>query len=136
MIDYLGGSASGSGGGQPEHEVNLRINGNKGRLGSRLSVNWQSGTRVDGSANGGQVLEFSDLTTVDLRVFYTFQPARPRDENPSFLSGARISFGVNNMFDERLDVRDAAGLTPISYQPDLLDARGRIISFEFRKLFR
>jgi hypothetical protein len=32
-------------------------------------------------------------------------------------------------------VRDAAGLVPTSYQPDLLDPLGRTVSISIRKLF-
>jgi hypothetical protein len=32
-------------------------------------------------------------------------------------------------------VRDAAGLVPNSYQPDLLDPLGRTVSISIRKLF-
>ena len=42
---------------------------------------------------------------------------------------------VNNLFDTKPRVRDAAGNVPLSYQPDLLDPLGRTIMVSFRKLF-
>jgi hypothetical protein len=42
---------------------------------------------------------------------------------------------VDNVFDEKQRVRDAAGLTPVNYQPDLLDPQGRTIRISLRKLF-
>ena len=52
-----------------------------------------------------------------------------------WMRGARVSLSVENLFDERLDVRDATGAVPISYQPDLLDPQGRVVQLSFRKLF-
>ena len=42
---------------------------------------------------------------------------------------------MENLFDARQTVRTAGGLTPISYQPDLLDPVGRTLKFTLRKLF-
>lgn len=136
VIDYLGGSSAGSRGGQPEHEVQLRASGNLGRLGSRVEVNWQDDSFVDGGEDASRRLDFSSLTTVDARIFYSFRPERTGGDSSSFLSGARLSLRVDNLFDERLQVTDAYGLTPVNYQPDLLDPRGRTVSIQFRKLFQ
>jgi len=40
-----------------------------------------------------------------------------------------------NLFNQRMRVRDADGVTPVSYQPDYLDPLGRSIKISFRKLF-
>jgi hypothetical protein len=42
---------------------------------------------------------------------------------------------VNNIFDTKPKVRDAAGGVPFNYQPDLLDPLGQTISVSIRKLF-
>jgi outer membrane receptor protein involved in Fe transport len=49
--------------------------------------------------------------------------------------GLRVSVGVNNVFDQRLRVTDPTGVTPISFQPDLLDPLGRSVSISIRKQF-
>lgn len=71
--------------------------------------------------NGGTTgdLRFSDFTTVNLRVFANLaeQPSLVR-EMP-WLRGTRVTLGVNNLFDSRLQVRDALGETPLNYQPDI-----------------
>jgi hypothetical protein len=36
---------------------------------------------------------------------------------PDWMRGMRVSLNVNNLLDSRPEVRDAAGLTPINYQP-------------------
>jgi iron complex outermembrane receptor protein len=52
-----------------------------------------------------------------------------------WLRGARISLSVGNLLNSRLQVRDAAGLTPLSYQPGYLDPLGRSVRISIRKLF-
>ena len=49
--------------------------------------------------------------------------------------GARITFAITNLTDNRERVRDASGATPLRYQPDLLDPFGRTIKISIRKLF-
>ena len=52
-----------------------------------------------------------------------------------FFRGSSIRLDVNNVLNTRPKVRDANGLTPLSYQPDLLEPVGRTIGITFRKLF-
>ena len=47
----------------------------------------------------------------------------------------RVTLGVDNIFDSRQRVRDATGMTPVSYQPDYLDPLGRTVRVSVRKLF-
>ena len=80
--------------------------------------------------------DFDDIVPAgDLALFADLglQPALVR-KSP-FFRGARISLVVNNLFASRVGVRDAAGMTPISYQPGYLDPLGRSIRISFRKLF-
>ncbi|HAD84351.1 MAG TPA: hypothetical protein DCG71_05850, partial [Brevundimonas sp.] len=51
-----------------------------------------------------------------------------------WLKGARVSVGVENIFDQRLEVRDGLGNTPLSYQPDYLDPLGRTFRISLRKI--
>src|SRR5690606_22900920 len=95
---------------------------------------WQSGTEVRGGPLGGEDLSFSDLTTVNLRLFADLG-MQPIARRHPFLRGARATISVDNVFDSRLKVRTDAGETPVSYQPDYLDPLGRTIRVSFRKLF-
>ena len=52
-----------------------------------------------------------------------------------WLRGTRLTVSVDNLFNERQRVRDATGVTPVNYQPDLLDPLGRTVRVSFRKLF-
>ena len=61
--------------------------------------------------------------------------ARWEDRGTLLLRGTQVRFGVENLFDSKQKVRDNARLTPVGYQPDLLDPQGRTVSFSIRKLF-
>jgi len=52
-----------------------------------------------------------------------------------WLRGARVTLSVTNLFDQRIDVRDGTGATPLSYQSAYLDPAGRTITLSLRKLF-
>lgn len=138
VLDFLGGSAAGNRGGRPRHEVEGQAGIFKNGLGARLTANWQSGTTVTGvpSARGGTAtdLTFSDVATVNLRLFANLGEQSWVARNP-WLRGTRIALSVNNVFNSRPEVRDAAGLTPLGYRPDELDPLGRTIRLSIRKLF-
>jgi len=132
-LDYLHGDAAGSAGGTPRHAVQAQAGYFNNGLGARLAANWRSGTHVDTLT--GDNLHFSPLATFDLRLF-----ANPGDipevavKHP-WLRGTQIRFEINNIFDSKPKVRDAAGDVPLNYQSDLLDPLGRTIGITIRKLF-
>jgi hypothetical protein len=133
-LDLLDGSASGSSGGTPRHQVEMRAGASKNGLGVRLEGEWRSATQVRGGASGGQELRFSDLATVGLRVFADLG-RQPFARGKPWLRGVRASLSVDNIFDEKQRVRAADGTTPITYQPDYLDPQGRIVRLSLRKVF-
>jgi hypothetical protein len=132
-LDYLHGDASGQGGGTPRHQVEAQAGWSNNGLGARLGANWRSGTRVNTLT--GDDLHFSPRATFDLRLF-----ANPGDipevtlKHP-WLRGTQFRLEVNNLFDSKPKVRDAAGVVPLNYQGDLLDPLGRTIRISIRKLF-
>ena len=132
-IDYLHGGAAGSSGGTPRHDVEAQGGWSNNGLGARVIANWRSGTTV--SALNGDDLHFSPYGTLALRLF-----ANPGDipevavKHP-WLRGTQFRLEVNNLFNSRPQVRDAAGIVPNNYQPDLLEPLGRTIMISFRKLF-
>ncbi|HEY0625230.1 MAG TPA: TonB-dependent receptor [Allosphingosinicella sp.] len=138
-LDLLNGSATGSRGGQPEHEVEFQAGLFKNGFGGRLNANWQSGTFVRGgpAGFGGERsdLRFSPFFTVNARLFADLGQQRSLVEKYPFLRRTRVSLVVDNIFDSRLRVRDEAGVTPVSYQPDLIDPLGRSIRISIRKQF-
>jgi hypothetical protein len=132
-LDYLHGDATGSSGGTPRHQVQAQLGWFNNGLGARIGANWQSATDVD-TLNGNN-LHFSPVGTFDLRLF-----ANPGDipevvvKHP-WLRGTQIRLEVNDVFNTRPHVHDAAGNVPINFQPDLLNPLGRTIMISFRKLF-
>jgi iron complex outermembrane receptor protein len=134
-LDFLDGSAAGNTGGTPRHQVELRAGAFLNGFGARLNVDWQSGTRVRGGADGDGDLFFSDRTTVNLRLFANLGQQRSLVRAVPFLRNSRISLAVNNVFDTRVGVTDALGETPLSYQPFYLDPLGRSVTISFRKQF-
>ncbi|WP_441339462.1 TonB-dependent receptor [Novosphingobium sp. Chol11] len=134
-LDLLNGDATGSSGGQPRHEVEARVGYTNNGLGARLSVDWESGTHVDGALGGTSRLDFGSLATANLRLFANLGQMPSLVKNHPFLRGSRVSIGIDNVFNTRRDVTNATGGTPLRYQPGYLDPLGRTISISFRKLF-
>lgn len=132
-LDFLSGSAAGSLGGTPRHQLEFRANLFRDGFGGRLDVDWQSGTRVTGV--GGSDLEFSPRTTVNLRLFANLGQQRDLVRAVPFLRGSRLSLNISNLFDETVDVRDALGQNPVNFQPDRIDPLGRAVTISFRKQF-
>jgi hypothetical protein len=139
LLDLLGGSATGANGGQPRHVVEAQAGGTWKGFGTRISANWQSGTTVNGGAaaisGGAGALRFSSLATANLRLFANLGQMQKLVQKHPWLRGTRITIGVNNLFDTRLKVHDANGLTPLSYQPGYVDPIGRSVKIGIRKLF-
>jgi len=132
-LDLLAGDAIGARGGVPRHRLEAQAGLVKDGLGVRLSGDWQSATRVNDGA--GDALRFGALATVNLRLFANLgvQPGLVR--NRPWLRGTRVSLVVDNLFNARQQVTDAAGNVPLSFQPALLDPLGRTARLQFRKLF-
>jgi len=112
-------------------ELEFNLGGARNGFGGRLTARWRSSTEA---ASALDTLQFSDLTTVGLRLFADLGLQPIAREYPA-LRGARLTLIVDNLFDERQDVRNAQGLTPLNYQPDLLDPQGRTIRLTVRKVF-
>ncbi|GGE20029.1 TonB-dependent receptor [Polymorphobacter glacialis] len=139
VLDLLNGSATGNSGGEPRHEIEARAGIGKNGLGARLSVNWQSATSVlrdpTGATTSPDDLFFSSLATVNLRLFADLGQRRSLVAKAPFFRGSRISLGIDNIADARLNVRDREGVVPINYQRDIIDPLGRTVTLSFRKLF-
>ncbi len=139
-LDLLNGSAMGGGGGQPRHEVEAQFGFSEKGLGARLSADWKSGTTVRGGAGAGPGaaagdLNFSDLAKINLRLFADLGAQRNLVQQHRWLRGSRVTLSITNLFDQRIQVKDANGVTPLSYQPAYLDPAGRVVKLSVRKLF-
>ena len=130
-LDLLNGDVLLDPTGISSDELELNLGGARNGFGGRLTARWRSGTEANSALD---TLRFSGLTTVGLRLFADLGLQPIAREYP-LLRGARLALIVDNLFDARQDVRNAQGLTPLNYQPDLLDPQGRIIRLTVRKVF-
>jgi hypothetical protein len=136
VFDLLNGSAASNSGGQPRNEVEAQLGYTQAGYGARLSADWKQGTTVRGGATSATGdLTFSDIATVSLRLFVMFDQQPELLKKWPVLKGSRLTLSATNLFDQRVSVHDANGLTPISYQPAYLDPVGRVVGIGFRKLF-
>lgn len=136
LIDRLHGGSLGQGGGQPTHEIEAQAGITRNGLGARLSANWQSATTVDsGSGLAADRLHFGDLATVNFRLFANLGGMPELVADHPWLRGTRLTVSIDNIFNARQRVTDVNHVTPVNYQPDLLDPTGRTIRVSFRKLF-
>lgn len=131
-LDYLHGEPIGQTGSRPRHEVQFETGYYNNGYGARLQGNWRSGTEVDSSSGD---LEFSPYFDLDLRLFANLNENFDLVSKHPIFRGASVRFDINNIFNNRPKVRDEAGLTPLGYQPDLLEPIGRTVGITFRKLF-
>ncbi len=134
-LDLLDGDAIGSGGGVARHQIDGSIAYTRMTYGVKLSFTSRGGTRTEGGAVDAGDLDFSGLTTFNLRAFANFSRTQLAREHP-WLRGTRVTLTVNNLFDKRVKVVDGTGAVPASYQPDLLDPVGRLLTLSLRKQFQ
>lgn len=133
-LDLLNGSATGSTGGSPRHQFELSGGWFNNGLGFRINGKHQTATRVNGGLTGSD-LRFSDLSTLNLRLFVNLDDRGSLTEKVPFLKGSRIAFRVDNIFDDIQTIRDGNGLIPLSYQTGFVDPVGRYVEIDFRKRF-
>ena len=136
VLDLLNGSATSSNGGASRHEVELSGGMFHKGFGLRLQGTYKSGTTANGTGlPGSNDLRFSDLAAVNAFLFVNIdQQARVVKAMP-FLKGSRVTFRVENILNDIVDVRDQNGNVPLGYQPGYIDPRGRVFELSFRKRF-
>jgi hypothetical protein len=135
-LDLLNGAPASSTGGQYRNEIEGQLGVTMGGFGARISEDWREATFVQGVAGvpTGN-LTFSSITTLNLRLWDNFAQQRAVIKRLPWLRGTRVTIAITNLLDERVDVRDSLGATPISYQPGYIDPVGRAVTLSVRKLF-
>jgi outer membrane receptor protein involved in Fe transport len=98
-----------------------------------VTGNWRSATEVAGGPSGS--LRFSPFARADLRLFANLGEQFGLVAKNPWLRGTQLRFDVENIFNAKPKVRDRLGMTPVNYQPDLLDPVGRTVQITIRKLF-
>jgi iron complex outermembrane recepter protein len=136
VLDLLSGSATSSLGGSPRHELVLSGGVFHKGMGLRLEGNYRSATRVDGnSLTGTGDLRFGDLASLNAFLFVSLDQRGKLTQKYKWLKGSRIALRIQNVLGDVINVRDANGAVPLSYQPGLLDPQGRVFEISFRKRF-
>lgn len=131
-FDFLNGSASGSGGGTTEHEFDLSLRRYNKGIGISARLNYKTGTTV--IAQDG-ALSFSDLLQSNLRLTYDFNFSEKLLETLPFLQDTRLLVQGRNLLNQKVQVREADGSTPLAFQEDILDPIGRSWRIEIRRRF-
>jgi iron complex outermembrane receptor protein len=132
VVDLLSGGA-GFGTGQSRHRVNSTIGLAYNGTGMQLNSNWSSGTfLLQGTSTEQNRITFSPQLRFDLSAFINPGTLYPANKS---LQGVRISLNVENVLDFKQRVQDQNGVTPLRYQPYLMNPLGRTISLSFRKAF-
>ena len=136
VLDLLNGSATNSNGGASRHEVELSGGLFHKGFGFRLQGTYKSATTANGTGlAGSNDLRFSDIAAINAFLFVNLdQQARMIKALP-LLKGSRISFRIENILNDIVDVRDQNGNVPLGYQPGYIDPRGRVFELSFRKRF-
>lgn len=130
--DLLSGGV-GLGNSLPRHTVQGRFGLGHNGIGAAVTYNWRSRTRITaGTAADPNDITFSPLLRLDLSAFANMGTLFP---SSSMLKDSRITLGVDNILDAQQKVRDEDGITPLRYQPYLMNALGRTVSLSLRKMF-
>jgi iron complex outermembrane recepter protein len=130
-LDLLAGDVLNESSALPRQEWELQFGGARNGFGGRLIVQWRDAARARSARSD---LEFAEFTTVNLRLFADLG-LQPLAREQAWMRGVRVSLVVNNVFDDKQQVRSADGSTPINFQPDLLDPLGRNLRLTVRKFF-
>ncbi len=135
VLDLLNGDAL-SGGGTPRHTAELNGGVFYKGLGTFFQGTWSTPTTVKASGlPGTSNLRFGSVANISLFLFVDFNQRPKLIKQVPFLKGARLTFRIENLLGDRQRVTDGTGTVPLSYQPDYLDPRGRVITLQFRKAF-
>jgi iron complex outermembrane recepter protein len=132
-VDLLEGGAIGIASGRVRHQLDGTAALTSGGLGARLGVTWRGPSTLESRIGTiTDTLRFSPLFLVNLRAFADMRRLLPHRD---WAKGLRLSVEVVNLTNDRQEVRDSAGDTPLRYQPGYRDPLGRTIELAIRKVF-
>jgi len=130
-LDLLDGETLDGSGGRPRYEVMGNIGGSIGAYRLGTYGNWRPATRIRSPLPASD-LRFSGLAFVGL---YAQIEAAKLVPNQRWSKAMTLQFDVQNLLNDRVDVRDRTGAVPYRFQPSFLDPYGRIVRLSVRKLF-
>ena len=133
-LDLLRGSAIGDNGGAARHALELDASVFHTGIGMRWSGRYDSGSRIN-AGQGGGTLKFSELATLNTRLFINFDSRPKIVQAAPFLKGFRLALSIDNIFDAQRNIVTGAGIVPLRYQPGYTDPQGRYVEISLRKSF-
>ncbi len=132
-VNLLAGGALGYGGGLPRDTINFNLSMASRGVGAQVNVQYRSESYIAaGVAAAPERLTFDERALANLRLFANLGPLLPEAK---WAKGLRVSVQMTNLFDSQQRVRDEAGVTPLRYQPFLIDPVGRSFTVGLRKVF-
>lgn len=139
VLDLLNGSATGSNGGSPRHEIEVQGGRFYRGIGFFTFGTWRAPTRIDGTpiAGGGtsEDLRFGSAFRLNMRAFIDLGQQASLTRAVPFLRNSRIRLAIDNVFDSYGEVTDQNGVIPLRYQRGYVDSIGRTFELSFRKQF-
>jgi len=97
-----------------------------------VNARYAGASRVDGSGLPNSTdLFFGDIFTAGFRIFADLNQRTKLIEDVPLLKNTRVTFGVNNVFDERQVIVDSSGAVPLRFQPYLVDPTGRVLAVKY-----
>lgn len=132
-LDLLDGASAGRRTGTPRHELTLQANLAQNGMGCSLRGSWRSATWIDGGFDRDDI-HFTDLPTLNVGAFLDLSSRKALVERHDWAKGARVTFAIDNLFDDKQSGRDDDGRTPQAYQPDFMDPMGRTVRIGLRKM--
>ena len=136
VLDLLEGSATGTSGGLPRHLIEAQAAIFTRGIGLRGEATWQTATSLRTFGPGtrdARDLTFSRRPQVNLRAFFNLSEFAGQ-QAPGWLRAGRISLVFDNVLASRTRARDAAGATPLAYDPRYLDPLGPSLRISFRTI--
>ena len=130
-LDLLDGETLDGTTGRPRYEVMGNIGGSIGAFRLGTYANWRPATRIRSPLPAAD-LRFSGLAFVGLYAQVEAEKLTPRTP---WAKRMTFQFDVQNLLNDRVDVRDRTGTVPYRFQPSFLDPYGRIVRLSVRKLF-
>ncbi|MDZ4275870.1 MAG: hypothetical protein U0995_07520 [Erythrobacter sp.] len=133
VIDLLDGGATGYGGSLPRHQVIASFNMSNELGGLRIGTTWRGGSTLRQGAGGpDEVLDLEPFAMVNLRSHLELGAIWPQEK---VLKSTRVSLNVTNILNQRQQIVDRNGDTPLRFQPGYRDPVGRSIQIELRRSF-
>ena len=130
-IDLLSGGVIGLGGGRQRNAADANVTLSDRNIGIRANLTWRGRSfLVSGTNAAPDRLAFDAYAKLDIKLYADMN--RLFGASP-FTRGGRITLSVDNVLNDRQQVRNSLGQVPQSFQPVYRDPLGRTIMLEIRK---